>query len=69
VERRDVLAAAAGSIAIIVSSVVAVGCTVLGAFLGGKLNKIHVLVNSRLTEALEEIAKLKKERAENEPED
>lgn len=64
------LAAAVASIAIVASSVTAVGCTILGAFLGRKLNQIHVLVNSRLSEALEEIASLKKQiEPEAEPED
>lgn len=48
---------------LIVSIVVALGCTVLGAFLGRKLNAIHVLVNSRLTAALDELAKLTGEKA------
>jgi len=43
---------------------VAVATTLLGAFLGRKLNKIHVLVNSRLTAALDEIAALTSKVAE-----
>lgn len=51
--------------AVIIGAVVAIGCTVLGAFLGHKLNVIHVLVNSRLTAALNEIAKLTGEKADH----
>jgi len=58
-----VIAVTNDTLTITVGAIVAVGCTVLGAFLGNKLNKIHVLVNSRLTTALDQIAKLTGEKA------
>jgi hypothetical protein len=57
-----------GTSTLVVSVIAAVFsglATVLAAYLTGKVRQVHVLVNSRLDQALDEISDLKNQRDKN----